>query len=97
MKRFIPIAALGALAFSTAAVAADASDIRLLGETKISLGQAIEVAEKSQGGRAVEASLDDDSFSPAYEVSVVKDNRVFDVQIDGVTGKVLGAREDIDD
>lgn len=82
---------------SGAAYAADASDIRLLNETKISLSDAIAAAEKHQGGRAIDASLDDDSFKPAYEVTVVVDNRVFDVQVDGVTGGVIGSREDIDD
>lgn len=82
---------------SGAAYAVDVSDIRLLNETKISLSDAIAAAEKHQGGRAIDASLDDDSFKPAYEVTVVVDNRVFDVQVDGVTGGVIGSREDIDD
>ncbi len=82
---------------SSAAYAADASDIRLLNESKISLVEAIEAAEDNIGGKAIEASLDDDAWKPAYEVSIVKDNRVFDVQVDATDGKVLGSREDIDD
>ncbi len=93
---------LAGMAFATmllvgAAHAADVSDIRMMNETKISLSDAIAAAEKSQNGRAIDASLDDDSFKPTYEVSVVVDNRVFDVQVDGVSGEVLGAREDLDD
>lgn len=76
---------------------ADASDVRLLSEAKISLVDAIKAAESSVGGRAIEAGLDDDAWKPAYEVSIVKDNRLFDVQVDAVDGKVLGSREDIDD
>ncbi len=95
MKTLLLVSAL--IATPVMAFAADRSDIRLLAETKISLVQAIQAAEKHQSGKAIDASLDDDSFKPAYEVSVVKDDRIFDVQVDGVTGEVLGAREDIDD
>ena len=91
------IVALLAGGVSVAAVAADKGDIRLLEQTSISLTQAIAAAENHQGGRASEASLDDDSFKPAYEVSVVVGERVFDVAVDGVSGAVIGAREDIDD
>lgn len=80
-----------------AAIAADASDIRLLGETKLSLVEAIEAAQKHSGGQALEAGLDDDSFKPTYEVSVAKDGGVFDLQVDAVSGEVLGMREDRDD
>ncbi len=79
------------------AVNADGGDVRMLSETKISLTQAIASAEKHNGGQAYEASLDDDSFKPAYEVTVAKDGRIFDVQVDGVTGEVIGSREDNDD
>ena len=87
-----------AVAFAPAmALAADRSDIRLLNETKISLTDAIKAAEKDRNGRAIDASLDDDSFRPAYEVSVAVGDRIYDVQVDGTDGKVLGAREDMDD
>lgn len=96
--RIIAVSALALALSSTAALAGDASDIRALSESKISLVQAIQAAEKSQSGRAIDAGIDDDSFTPTYEVSVVKDNNtVFDVRVDAVSGKVLGAREDIDD
>ena len=82
----------------TASIAlADREDLRLAAEAKISLIQAIQAAEKDQGGKAIEANLDDDSFKPAYEVNIVKDNRIFDVQVDAVTGEVTGVREDLDD
>ena len=77
--------------------AEDASEIKALTEAKISLTQAIDAAEKHQGGKALDASIDDDSFTPTFEVSVVKDGKVYDVRIDGVKGTVLGAREDLDD
>jgi uncharacterized membrane protein YkoI len=61
------------------------------------LTQAIATAEQHLDGRAIGAKLDDDSFKPAYEVTVVKDNRVFDVYVDAVTNAVISSREDMDD
>ncbi len=83
-------------AFATNALA-DSQDIKAAAQAKISLVQAIEAAEKHQGGKAIDASIDDDSFSPTYEVSVVKDAKLYDVRVDAVSGSVLGAREDMDD
>ncbi len=87
---------VGAVGVVTAA-RADQEDLRLFSEAKVALAQAIATAEQHLGGRAVGAKLDDDSFKPAYEVTVVKDNRVFDVYVDAVTNAVLGSREDTDD
>lgn len=97
--KLIPYTAFAVLlvtAFATNALA-DADDIKAAAQAKISLVQAIQAAEKHQGGKAIDASIDDDSFSPTYEVSVVKDDKLFDVRVDAVNGAVLGAREDKDD
>ena len=48
-------------------------------------------------GQAIGGKLDDDSLKPAYQVTVVKDNRVFEVEVDAVTNAVIGSREDMDD
>lgn len=73
---------------------ADRDDIRLLDETKISLTEAIAIAEKHQNGRAYEAGIDDDRFSPIYEVNVVTtDGRIYELDVDGVTGVVSNVRE----
>ena len=85
------------LGTASMAYAGDRGDIRLLSEAKLSLVDAIQAAEKNQGGKAIDASIDDDSFKLAYEVSIVKDNRIFDVQVDALSGEILGAREDMDD
>lgn len=76
---------------------ADRDDLRRLAETKISLTEAIAIAEKKQGGKAFEAGIDDDSFTPGYEVHVAVGEQVFEVSVDGVTGEVRGVREDRDD
>lgn len=75
---------------------ADRDDVRALKESKITLVQAIQAAESHQGGQAYEAGIDDDSFRPEYEVSVVREDRTYDVRIDAITGEVLGSREDRD-
>lgn len=91
------VLSLGLMA--SAAYAADKSDLNAFNKTSISLTQAIAAAESHHAGsRALDAGIDDDGFKPAYEVTVVdKDNRFFDVQVDGVTGEVTGSREDLDD
>lgn len=91
-------ALLGATALVPAtAHAGDQGDVKMLSEAKISLVQAIEIAEKSQGGKAIDAGIDDDSFTPTFEVSVAKDGKVYDVRVDGVKGTVTDTREDADD
>lgn len=90
---FTTVAVLTGLAAGSA-MASDAEEIRMLAQTKITLQQAIDAAQQHQGGQAFEASIDDDSFQPVYEVSVVKDNRVYDVWVSGLDGKVLRVRED---
>ncbi len=76
---------------------ADRDDIRGMDEAKISLTTAIDKAEKHAGGTAYEASYDNDSFKPAFDVEVTKDGRFYDVRIDGISGDVIGMREDVDD
>ncbi len=90
---FATVTVLAGLAAGTA-VASDADELRMLAQTKITLQQAIDAAQRHQGGQAFEASIDDDSFQPVYEVSVVKDDRVYDVWVSGIDGKVLNVRED---
>jgi uncharacterized membrane protein YkoI len=97
-KMTILAAALVTGLVGSAAFAADKSDIKLLSETKINLVQAIQAAEKHHAGsQALDAGIDDDSFKPTYEVTVTKDGRLYDVQVDGVSGAILGSREDLDD
>jgi uncharacterized membrane protein YkoI len=88
------VAAAG-LAFS-GSVFADREDARRLSETKISLTEAIAIAEKHQGGQAYEASLDADSRGLHYEVDVVVGDKRYEVKVDGVSGDVTKVKEDRD-
>lgn len=86
-----------ALVLGTGPLLADMGDVRALEKAKITLIDAIKAAESNNGGRAYDASIDDDSFTPQFEVSVVRDGKTYDVQVDAVTGKVTNVREDLDD
>lgn len=74
----------------------DQEEVEMLAKAKISLTEAIALAESHVGGKALSAGIEDDSFTPTFEVSVTKDGKVFDVEIDGVKGEVTGSREDRD-
>jgi uncharacterized membrane protein YkoI len=41
--------------------------------------------------------LDDDSSKPEYEISIVRGGKVYEVAVNGISGEVIGAREDHDD
>jgi uncharacterized membrane protein YkoI len=90
-------AVAGVTGAAATAARADQEELDLFLQAKVMLTQAIATAEQHLGGRAIGAKLDDDSFRPAYEVTIVKDGRVYDVQVDAVTNAVLGSREDMDD
>ena len=64
-------AIVGVMGAATAA-RADQEDLRLFSEAKVMLTQAIATAEQHLDGRAIGAKLDDDSFKPAYEVTVIR-------------------------
>lgn len=85
------------LMLATSPVFADMDEVRALQKAKVTLIDAIKAAESNNGGQAYEASIDDDSFTPQFEVSVVRDGKTYDVQVDAVTGKVINVREDFDD
>jgi uncharacterized membrane protein YkoI len=95
-KFYVLLAAIFGLMLSGTAIA-DRDDIRALSETRISLIEAIEIAQAHQGGIAFEAKLDDDSFTPEYEVDVVFEDRFYEITIDGVSGEVRKVKEDDDD
>lgn len=100
MRKRISAAAFAAfiiiLAFASGALA-DISEARAIKNAQIPLVKAIQVAEVRTGGIAFEASIDDDSFSLDYEVSVLKDDRIYDVRVDATSGDVIEVREDRDD
>lgn len=71
----------------------DKAEIQSVLDAKISLGQAVTVAQMTTGGLASEASYQLDNGKGRYLVSVVRgDGMETDVVIDPVSGKVLDSR-----
>jgi len=67
----------------------DAKEIQLFNQAKITLSDAIEAAQQKTGGKAIEAEVDDEAATIQFEVEVVKDGKVYEVKVDGISGKVL--------
>ena len=66
-----------------------------LAKAKISLSQAIGSAETHAAGKAVKAELDSERGSVVFDVEVITaDNKVMDVTVDAIDGKVLSSQLD---
>jgi uncharacterized membrane protein YkoI len=69
-------------------------DIQLLSEATLSLTEAIGIAEKHVGGKAVDAELDREGGKAVLDVSIIKAQSEFDVRLDATSGAVLHVKED---
>jgi uncharacterized membrane protein YkoI len=67
----------------------EAKELKLFNLAKITLTEAIKAAEQKTGGKAMEAEVDDESNAVQFEVEVLKDGKIHEVIVDGLTGKVL--------
>jgi len=67
----------------------EAKELKLFSEAKISLTDAIKAAEHKVGGKAMEAELDDESNTVQFEIEVLKDGKIHEVLVDGITGKIV--------
>lgn len=66
-----------------------------LAKAKVTLSQAISVAESQSGGRAVKAELEGERGATVFNVEVVTaDSKVLDVTVDAADGKVLSSKQD---
>ena len=84
------IAALGGMAgIAQADDKPDAQEMAKLMAAKTSLAQAIAIAEKETGGRAIDAGFDNEDGTVTLEVEVLKDKDVSKVVVDAETGKVV--------
>lgn len=91
------IALASALAFALtgfgAAFAAEGDqsvNLKMLNSAKVSVTQAIQVAETATGGRATGAAFATPNGKPLYEVSVLmSDGRVKSLEVDAKTGRVV--------
>jgi uncharacterized membrane protein YkoI len=79
----------GAYAASTAE-----NDALAINNASIGLTQAISAAEQQVGGKASRAEYEREQGQWVFDVEVVKDSEVLDVQVDPISGKVLAAMND---
>ena len=63
--------------------------VKLMDEGKLSLGKAIELAEKHSNGKAVAAYCELEGGGLEIEVYCLVGNKIMEVEIDGKTGKVM--------
>jgi uncharacterized membrane protein YkoI len=80
---------------TTPVLAADDDDYNAFNQAKTSLTQAIQTAEKAQGGqaRAVDAEFDHDDGKSLYEIKVMSGDRVMTYHIDAVSGQSTKSEE----
>ena len=65
-------------------------------QSKVSLGEAITIAEKETGGRAIRAGADEEEGAVLIKVSISQDSKIKKVFIDPQTGKIVKTRTDED-
>lgn len=95
LAKILPITALLLAVSSSAAYAGDKKDLKRLEAAKLTLTEAIAIAEKAQEGKAIDAELDGTRDGKVvYDVTVVKGKRFYEVRVDAVDGNVLRTVED---
>lgn len=87
MLRHVLIAAAGVAALSTTAAIAQAPGGQVIG-----LPRAVQVAEATTKGRALEAELDYEKGRLVYEVKAAAKGGVHEVHIDAMSGEVVAER-----
>lgn len=90
----VGVAAIASTAFATTNVENDAHAVT---GAKLSLTQAVTIAEQHLKGRAASAEFEKSSGKLVYEVEVVAGPKVFEVEVDGMTGQVGKISEDSND
>ena len=70
------------------------NDARTLQQAKISLTQAIAIAEQHVGGKAIRAELEDENGTLVYGVEVGSGVQTTDVKVGMSDGKILSAQAD---
>jgi uncharacterized membrane protein YkoI len=92
----VAIAAAAYLATAAGAAHADQTDndALRLSQAKISLGEAVALAEAKTGGRASKAEFEKAADGWIFDVEVVAGKSVSDVHVNAETGDVMSIAED---
>lgn len=72
----------------------DQNDVVNIELTKISMSQAVAVAEQAGHGKALRAEYENTLSGWAYDVEVVSGAKVFDIRVDADKGIVIFSAED---
>lgn len=97
MSRFTKIILVSSLFVSAGVFATQAMNNDATTDTtasKISLTQAIGVAEQHTTGKATRADLEHHKGILSYDIEVLNGTKVFDVRVDAVKGTVISSNED---
>jgi uncharacterized membrane protein YkoI len=99
MKRSTTLTVAAAIAVATAgtiAFAAQEKENDALGvmNAKVSLVDAVNVAQQHASGRAARAEYEHSKQGWVYDVEVVSGRKVFDVRVDAAKGTVISSVED---
>ncbi|TXD98430.1 hypothetical protein ES754_05820 [Psychrobacter frigidicola] len=74
----------------------DIADFKTLKQAKINMMRAMSIAEKETGGRVMEIEFKNDrdyaDHTTYYEVEVLKQNHIVELNIDATTGKVFNSK-----
>lgn len=84
------------LATTATAYATKATEIgsQAIADAKVSLTQAITIAEQNANGKATRAELETGKKGTVYDIEVISGTKKMDVQVDAQSGAVLAATED---
>jgi uncharacterized membrane protein YkoI len=99
MKKRIPmwvlVAGLGVAGVGGAnASSSNENDARDIAQARLSLGQAVEVAQRQAGGVASHAGFGRFGGRAVFLVELVRGRDVVDVQVDALSGKVIAVDPD---
>jgi len=101
-SRRIVVVSVLAMAAATAALAgesrqgSEAHEAVAYEQVKMTLADAIALAERQTGGKAVEATLEQEHGTVSFEVEIMKDRAFQKVTIDARTGQVVSTKADHD-
>lgn len=98
-RKLLPVAAAALLTLGAAAGVAraesghaEAGDVAAMAASKVTLVQAIALAEHAAGGTAIDAGLDSEHGQPAIAVAVAAKGGVHTVLVDMATGKLAATQ-----
>ena len=85
------LAAIGIAAYAAKTIENDAAT---LAQAKVSITQAITVAEQHAAGKATRAKLESSKAGLMYDVEVVSGTQVLDVKVDADKGTVISSTQE---